>query len=195
MNFTKKLAATSVIAAGGAITAALAFSATAAADPAAPPPGPAIPGLPLLNELALAPINAPQLLQNVTSALAGAPAVPPAPASPAVPPAATASINVPQPATALPAAVTSPQNLLPNAQVYVPSAPDLPGNLPQQMTLPNALTTLLPSGLPLPGLGGPPAPAPAPAPAAPPAGPPAPGATGPGAPILGGLMSPITALP
>ena len=47
MKFTSKLLATSMIAAAGAVPVALALSATAAAEPAAPPPIPAVPGLPL----------------------------------------------------------------------------------------------------------------------------------------------------
>ncbi|MDO3639703.1 hypothetical protein Q2100_28435, partial [Mycolicibacterium sp. KC 300] len=62
MKFTRKAFATSVIAAVGAVPLALAFSAVATAQPAAPAPVPAVPGL---EQLA----NAPQMLQGMASAL------------------------------------------------------------------------------------------------------------------------------
>jgi hypothetical protein len=109
MKFTRKLLATSMITAAGAAGVALGLSATAAADPAAAAPGPSIPGLPFLQQLASNPAAATQLIQGLTSMLGGMQAA--APATPA--PAATASLTLPQPATpaAAPAAVSFPGDL------------------------------------------------------------------------------------
>ncbi|HYZ66608.1 MAG TPA: hypothetical protein VE666_02195, partial [Mycobacterium sp.] len=65
MKFTRKMLASSMIAAAGAIPIALGFSATAAADPAAPPaPAPSVPGLPFLQQLATNPAAATTLMQG-----------------------------------------------------------------------------------------------------------------------------------
>ncbi|HEX2285574.1 MAG TPA: hypothetical protein VHI10_12265, partial [Mycobacterium sp.] len=137
MHSTRKMFATTMIAAAGAVSAALALSATASAQPAAPAPSPAVPGLPFIQQLASNPAAATQLMQGFTSLLGGAQA-PAAPATP--PPAATASVTLPQPPTALPGmpaastapATTAPQNLL--------------------SSLPTGLASLMPAGTPLTGL-------------------------------------------
>ena len=72
---TGKMLATSMIAAAGAVPVAIALSAVAAADPAPAAPAPVVPGTPLVNELAQAPVQA---LSGVTQALtSGAPAAAP----------------------------------------------------------------------------------------------------------------------
>ncbi|PRC45535.1 hypothetical protein C6A85_94670, partial [Mycobacterium sp. ITM-2017-0098] len=61
MHRTRKLFATTMIAAAGAVSASVAFSAAAAAQPApAPAPAPAVPGLPMLQQLAANPAAAAQ---------------------------------------------------------------------------------------------------------------------------------------
>ena len=73
MHFARKLFATSVIAAAGAIPVALALSAPAMADPV-PAPAPAIPGVPGMSLLSSAPQmlqNAPQMLQGLASMFSG----------------------------------------------------------------------------------------------------------------------------
>ena len=72
MHSTRKLFATTMIAAAGAVTAALAFSGTAAAQPAAPAPAPGLPGLPFIQQLASNPAAASQLMQGFTSLLSTA---------------------------------------------------------------------------------------------------------------------------
>ena len=102
MHSTGKLFATTMIAAAGAVSAALALSGTAAAQPAAPAPTPGVPGLPFIQQLASNPAAATQLMQGFTSLLNTA-STPATPATPATPPqTATASITLPQtpPATA-----------------------------------------------------------------------------------------------
>ncbi len=69
MHSTRKLAATTMIAAAGAVTAAVALSATAGAQPAAPAPTPGVPGLPFIQQLASNPAMATQLVQGFTSML------------------------------------------------------------------------------------------------------------------------------
>lgn len=152
MKLTRKVLSTSMIAAAGAVPLALACSGAANADPA---PAPAVPGAPLVNEIAGLPGAAPQILQGVSSALSGA-ATPAAPAAPA--PGATASVTLPQmpataPAATAPAGVvpgsvvpaaTGP-SMLPSADVNLPQVPGLP--LPQKVNIPGDLTNLLSSGV------------------------------------------------
>jgi hypothetical protein len=78
MKFTRKMLATSMIAAAGAIPVALGLSATAAAEPAAPAPTPGVPGLPFLQQLATNPAAATSLMQGFTSLLGTAQAAAPA---------------------------------------------------------------------------------------------------------------------
>jgi hypothetical protein len=167
---------------------------TAHADPAPPAPAPNI-GEQLVNTAA----NAPQMLQNLATALG---ANPPAPAAP--PPLASAAIRVPQPGpaalpgtptvpgatsaipgatsaipgatsaipgatSAIPGATaglpgfastipgasaggpaTGPAQLLPSAQVNLPTMPFLPTPLPQQMSFPGDLAAFVPGGMPTP---------------------------------------------
>ena len=169
--------ATSVIAAAGAIPVALGLSATAAAEPAAPAPAPSVPGLPFLQQLAANPAAATQLMQGFTSLLGSAQAAAPATATP--PPAATASVTLPQPPTALPGPA-APLNTL--ATTAAPAA--APQNL--LTSVPGALASLMPAGTPLAGLL--PTAATAPAAAAPAAAAAVPAATAP-------LMMPLSALP
>ena len=103
MKLTRKMLATSMIAAAGATAVALGLSATAAAEPAAPAPTPGVPGLPFLQQLATNPAAATSLMQGFTSLL-GSATTPAAAAAPATPPEATASVTLPQPPAALPGA-------------------------------------------------------------------------------------------
>src|SRR5258705_41638 len=97
MKFTRRMLATSMIAAVGATGIALGLSATAAAEPAAPAPAPSVPGLPFLQQLATNPAAATQLMQGLTSVLGGVTAPAAAAASPATPPpAATAAARAPR---------------------------------------------------------------------------------------------------
>jgi hypothetical protein len=196
MKFTRKMLATSMIAAAGAIPVALGLSATAAAEPAAPAPVPSVPGLPFLQQLATNPAAASALMQGFTSLLGGAQAAAPAAAAATPAPAATASVTLPQPAApaAAPAAAAAPataaQNLIPSGEMNMPNVPFLPVPLPQQVSFPGDLASLMPSGLV------PAAAKPAAAPAAPAAA--APVATAPAAPSSAGLaplMMPLSALP
>src|SRR3954452_23357399 len=137
MKLTRKMLATSVIAAAGAIPLALGLSATAAADPAvAPEPTPGVPGLPFLQQLASNPAAATQLMQGLTSLLGAAQGAPAAAATP--PPAATASLTLPQ----APAA--------PAAPAAAPAAPALPlvGDRAKRMPAGTPLAGLLPSSTP-----------------------------------------------
>lgn len=104
MKLIRKMLATSMITAAGATGIALALSATAAADPVAPAPVPAVPGLPFLQQLASNPAAATQLVQGLASVFTGAqtaaPFLPATPQPAAVPAAAAAPA-----ATAAPASV------------------------------------------------------------------------------------------
>src|ERR1700694_270176 len=203
MSQIRNRIAIAVGAGAGLCSALLALSPTAAADPALP----TIPGLPgLVQQIAASPASVPQLLQSAASALAGVPAAPaqaapaasaaislPQPATPA--PAATAAVALPQPATPVPAAVaaTAPGQLVPSAQLDLPTVPGLPLSLPSQLSLPGALASLVPGGIPMPNLGAKPAAA-AVTPAAALPGAVAPAAVAPGRTGLEGLF-PVSALP
>lgn len=176
MHKIGKALTTSMIAAGGAVAAALAFSASAGAQPAAPAPAPSVPGIPFIQQLASNPAAASQLMQGVTSLLGAAQA--PAAATPAAtPPSATASVTLPQPPTSLPGMPAA----APAASTATP---------PQDLltTIPTSLASLLPEGTPLVNLL--PAPNSAPAPAAP-----APALTVPGTPAAPAAPAPGTSLP
>jgi hypothetical protein len=174
---------------------------TAHADPAPPLPAPNI-GQQLVTSAA----GAPQVLQNLGTALAGPPATPPPlasirvpqPSAAAVPgatsavpgatslfpgasPAATSAapgLGIPgltptAPAPASPAAglgipgltptvpaaaapAAGPAGLLPQAQLNLPQMPFLPVPLPQQISLPGDLTSLITGGVPAsPGVSSP----------------------------------------
>jgi hypothetical protein len=164
---------------------------TAHADPAPPMPAPNI-GEQLVTSAA----NAPQVLQNLATALGAQPPAPaplasagikvpqpsaaglPAPtsaipgAAPTIPgptslvpgataaaPAATSAApgiaGIPGltptiPAPAAPAPATGPAGLLPSAQVDLPQVPFLPMPLPQQVSLPGDLASVVPGGVPVP---------------------------------------------
>ncbi|BBU21687.1 hypothetical protein MXEN_08272 [Mycobacterium xenopi RIVM700367] len=168
------LRATAVVVASLAALLTGGLLGTANADTGQPAPAPNI-GEQLANSAA----NAPQVLQNLTTALTGTQPTPPTP-----PPLASAAIQVPQPgpaavpgATALAPAATSalpgtaaavpgmtsvlpgttaatpatgPSQLLPNAKVSLPNVPFLPVPLPQQVSLPGDLASLTPGGVPIP---------------------------------------------
>ncbi|MEZ0364514.1 hypothetical protein ACAG26_12540 [Mycobacterium sp. pUA109] len=101
-------------AAAGLFMTALATSASAAADTAAPSnPAPGLPGL--VSQVVTSPASIPQqILQTTTSALTGAPATPATP-----PPLASASVNLPNPASATGTAPVGQSNL--------PGVPGIPG--------------------------------------------------------------------
>ena len=109
MKRTGKLLVSTMIAAAGAVSTALALSTTAAAEPA-PPTNPGVPGMEILSQLSNVQAAAPQVIQSIASALAGTPATPVTPAAPR--PGATASVTLPQP-PALPAAATPAARLRP----------------------------------------------------------------------------------
>jgi hypothetical protein len=210
------LRASAVVAGSSAALLAGGLMGTAHADPAPPVPAPNI-GQQLVTSAA----GAPQVLQNLGTALNGQPAAPPPLASIRVPqpsaagvpgatsavpgvtslipgatsaaPAATSATpglgipgltpTLPAPAApasgltgipgltptvpAAPAPATGPAGLLPQAQLNLPQMPFLPVPLPQQISLPRDLTSLVTGGVPAsPGVGSPglvPVPAAAPA--------------------------------
>jgi hypothetical protein len=170
MRFTRKVFATSVIAAACAVPGALLLSATAAADPV-PAPAPAMPNIPFLNSIN--PAMAPQLLQGLASAFTGGAATPAAAPAAAPAPAATASVTLPQapaaaaapaasplaaalPAAAAPAAAPAAASpaagLIPTAEVQLPQVPGSPLPMPQQVNFPGDLASLMPAGTPLANL-------------------------------------------
>jgi hypothetical protein len=199
------LRATAVVAGSSAALLAGGLMGTAHADPAPPVPAPNI-GQQLVTSAA----GAPQVLQNLGTALSGQPAAPPPLASIRVPqppaagvpgatsavpgvtslipgttsaaPAATSATpglgipgltpTLPAPAApasgltgipgltptvpAAPAPATGPAGLLPQAQLNLPQMPFLPVPLPQQISLPRDLTSLMTGGVPAsPGVGSP----------------------------------------
>jgi hypothetical protein len=199
------LRATAVVAGSSAALLAGGLMGTAHADPAPPVPAPNI-GQQLVTSAA----GAPQVLQNLGTALSGQPATPPPLASIRVPqpsaagvpgatsavpgvtslipgttsaaPAATSATpglgipgltpTLPAPAApasgltgipgltptvpAAPAPATGPAGLLPQAQLNLPQMPFLPVPLPQQISLPRDLTSLITGGVPAsPGVGSP----------------------------------------
>lgn len=159
--------ATIAAAAGGLVTAFVALSPTAGADPAPAVPG--MPGIDLMQQLGNAPAMASQFLQNAASMLAPKPAV----SAPAVSaPAATTPTPISAPMNSL--VGTVPQGQL-NVPASVPMAPLL-----NQLGLPGNL-----SSLPIPNLGANPG-APITAPAVPAA---------PGQPALPPNLNPFSALP
>lgn len=197
MHRTRKLFASTIIAAAGAVSAAAAFSATATAQPApAPAPAPQIPGLPFLQQLAANPAAATQLMQGFANIMGNAPAATATatPATPVTGPGATASITLPQPANVLPGATALPGgnvttvpvgNTTTVPQTAPAAAPASPlSGLTESLGVPGGLASLLPGGSPLGGLlpTGPTAPVTA-APAGAPAPAPAP------------LFTPLSALP
>ncbi|HWF71003.1 MAG TPA: hypothetical protein VG187_15835 [Mycobacterium sp.] len=120
------LRATAVVAGSSAALLMGGLMGTAHADPAAPP----IPAPNIGEQLVTSAANAPQLLQNLATAIGAQP--------PAPPPLASAAIKVPQPSAAgLPGAASA----VPGATSLVPG---LPGTAP-------AATTATP-GLGIPGL-------------------------------------------
>lgn len=166
MHGTRKLFATTIIAAAGAVSAAVALSATATAQPApAPAPAPEIPGLPFLQQLAANPAAATQLMQGFANIMGGA-AAPAAtatatPATPVTGPGATASISLPQPANVLPDATGLPGiapaipagNTTTVPQTAPAAAPASPlSGLTESLGVPGGLASLLPGGSPLGGL-------------------------------------------
>ena len=158
--------ATIAAAAGGLVTAFVALSPTAGADPAPAVPG--MPGIDLMQQLGNAPAMASQFLQNAASMLAPKPAV----SAPAVSAPAATPTPISAPMNSL--VGTVPQGQL-NVPASVPMAPLL-----NQLGLPGNL-----SGLPIPNLGANPG-APITAPAVPAA---------PGQPALPPNLNPFSALP
>jgi|SRR5277367_1761087 len=192
------LRATAVVAGSSAALLAGGLMGTAHADPAPPVPAPNI-GQQLVTSAA----GAPQVLQNLGTALSGQPATPPPLASIRVPqpsaagvPGATSAVpgvtslipgttsaapaatnatpglgipgltpTLPAPAApasgltgipgltptvpAAPAPATGPAGLLPQAQLNLPQMPFLPVPLPQQVSLPGDLTSLITGGVPV----------------------------------------------
>ena len=171
MKFTRRMLATSMIAAASATGLALGLSATAAAEPAAPAPRPgperarsAVPpaardqsgrgdaahaGLHVAAQRRAG--RRPRCRRPTCtgrngvghpSAACGSGRRARAPAAaPAVPAAAPAAAAAP---------ATAAQNLIPSGEVNVPSVPFLPVPLPQQVSFPGDLAALMPSGL-MPG--------------------------------------------
>jgi hypothetical protein len=167
MSRTKNLFTASAIVVGS--SAALLTGGVAHADPV-PPPNPIMPGINMMEQL-IDPAKAPQLIQQATAMLTGLNAAPPAavPAA-AAPSLATASVTLPQPATApmpgmpgsavlpgMPAVAGAPVNAL-TATVPAAAAPaPAPlSSLPAlASSLPTDLTALFPAaGIPAPNLGG-----------------------------------------
>jgi hypothetical protein len=189
MHRTRKLFATTMIAAAGAVSAAVAFSAAAVAQPApAPAPAPEVPGLPFLQQLAANPAAATQLMQGFTNLMGTAPAATATttPATPVAGPGATASINLPQPINTMQGTVPTPAlpgvvptmpvgntTTVPATEATAPAASPLSG-LTDSLGLPGGLASLLPAGNPLASLlpagnvAAPAPAAPAPAPTVPP---------------------------
>ncbi|MGP4058918.1 hypothetical protein ACTWP6_29595 [Mycobacterium sp. 4D054] len=201
MHRTRKLFATSMIAAAGAVSAAVALSASASAQPApapAPAPAPEVPGLPFLQQLAANPAAATQIMQGFANMMGTAPAATASttPATPVSGPGATASINLPQPANVLPGATALPGGNMTTVPVgnttTVPqtapaAAPASPlSGLTDSLGVPGGLASLLPGGTSLAGLL--PTGATAPVTAAPAAAAPAPAPVPP-------LFTPLSALP
>lgn len=174
MHRTRKLFATTMIAAAGAVTAALAFSPAAAAQPApapAPAPAPEFPGLPMLQQLAANPAAATQLMQSFAGILGGGAPATTATTTPATPvsgPGATASISLPQPVNTMQGTVPTTAAVpgLPGLVSTVPvgntttvpaTAPAAPAVTPldgltDSLGVPGGLASLLPAGNPLASL-------------------------------------------
>lgn len=132
MSRIRKCLTFTASAAAGLFLAALASSATAAADTATPV-SPGWPGL--VEQMVTSSANLPQqLLQTTTSALTGSPLAPAA--APANAPIASATLNIPQTSTALTPGAGVPAGLQ-----------NLPG-----LSMPGNLSSVLP--FPLPNLGG-----------------------------------------
>ena len=198
------LRATAVVAGSSAALLMGGLMGTAHADPAAPP----IPAPNIGEQLVTSAANAPQVLQNLGTALSGQPATPPPLASIRVPQPSTAGLpgaasavpgatslvpglpgTAPAATTATPglgipgltptvpaaapatgiagfpgltptvpaaAPATGPAGLLPQAQLNLPQLPFLGVPLPQQVSLPGDLTSLLTGGVPAsPGVSSP----------------------------------------
>lgn len=177
-------------AAAGLFSALLALSPTAAADPATPS-NPAMPVLNTVQQIFAAPAS--QLLQNAASALTGVPQTPATPV--AAGPLATASGSPPRPATttaAVPA--TGASGLVPTGQLNLPKVPGLALPLPDQLSFPGDLASLVGGSIPVPNLGTGSATSAAPAVRVPGVVAPAIGASMPGQTALP-LLLPISALP
>ena len=140
--------ATIAAAAGGLLTAFVALSPTAGADPAPATPG--VPGIDLMQQLGNAPAMASLFLQNAASMLAPksaatttTPAATPAATTPAAQaPAASASLTLPQqPTTPISAPMNSLVGTVPQGQLNLPaSVPVAP--LLNQLGLPGVLSSL-----------------------------------------------------
>lgn len=146
MSMTRSLLTATAVVVG--TSTAMLMGGVARAD-TAPAPNPTPPGVSAIEQLANIPATAPMMLQDAAAKLQG-----PATAPVAPPPAASASVNVPQPhlpgqvpATALNPAVAPNSTMAPNASVKLPTVPGLPVPLPQELAFPGNLTSLLP-GMP-----------------------------------------------
>lgn len=155
MSMTRSLLTSTAVLVG--TSTAMLMGGIAKAEPA-PAPSPVLPAISAIEQLANVPAIAPRILQDAASSLTGVPATAPAPAAPS--PAASITlpqpslpgqIGLPQPATvvhpaSIPAAspVMDPSQLVPNASMNLPTVPGLPVPLPQQVSLPGDLASLLP---------------------------------------------------
>lgn len=178
MSRYSKLFAANVIAAAGLCSAALALSASAAAEPAPPPAIPNVPALSMLQQFATNPASMGAVLQTAATALNGASAIVGAPAPSTLP------------VSPIPGAPATPP--VPEAAPVGPGATLVP--LLNQLGVPANLANLTPSSMPFPiaigdqlGIG--------PAPQAEPVMmPPAPVAPVAPAPPTGGAVSPLPLL-
>jgi hypothetical protein len=137
------LRATAVVAGSSAALLMGGLMGTAHADPAAPP----IPAPDIGQQLITSAAGAPQVLQNLATAMGAQP--------PAPPPLASAAIKVPQPSAAgLPGAASA----VPGATSLVPGVPGVPGAAPTTATpglgIPGLTPTLPAPAAPASGIAG-----------------------------------------
>ncbi|MCI4674880.1 hypothetical protein [Candidatus Mycolicibacterium alkanivorans] len=148
MSRFRKLFAANAIAAAGLCSAAVALSASAAADPAAPPVTPGLPALNVLQQFATNPASAAALLQTAATALTGASSIAGAPAQ-TVPVSPIAGAPAPAPLPGAP--VTAPA--APAAAPTAPAAGGVAGPiipLLNQLGVPASLANLTPDAMPFP---------------------------------------------
>ena len=144
MSRFAKLFAANAIAAAGLGSAAIALSASAAADPVIPPAVPGIPALSMIQQFATNPASMGAVLQTAATALNGASTLVGAPAPNTLP---VSPIEVTP--GALPAPGTLPAAIAPVAPVAAPVGPAqtlVP--LLNELGVPANLVNLAPAGLP-----------------------------------------------
>ncbi len=144
MSRFAKLLAANAIAVGGLCSAAIALSASAAADPVAPPAVPGVPALNMIQQFATNPASVGAVLQTAATALNGASTLVGAPAPNTLPVSPIEGV----PGYPAPAAPYIP------APAPIPAAPapgpaQLVGPLLNQLGVPANLVGLAPAGLPL----------------------------------------------